>query len=148
MLLKPRFNKLCTWRESDQLSLLSVSLRLVSTNFHPQSKPIRFFKAFATMVKAITVHELGGPEVNLVINGTIPKILLRNTLQRFSVNGLWSYRVILSGFFCFRSMKENLVKVYMLSIHRIWFFKGFGCDIKAMISLGTINCLPYLLPHV
>lgn len=63
MLLKSRFNKLCTWRESDQLSLLSVSLRLVSTNFHPQSKPIRFFKAFATMVKAITVHELGGPEV-------------------------------------------------------------------------------------
>jgi len=63
MLLNPRFNKLCTWRESDQLSLLSVSLRLVSTNFHPQSKPIRFFKAFATMVKAITVHELGGPEV-------------------------------------------------------------------------------------
>lgn len=64
MILKPHFNKPCIRRESDQLSLiLSVSQRPVSTNFHPRSKSIKPFKAVATMVKAITVHELGGPEV-------------------------------------------------------------------------------------
>jgi len=62
MLLKPHFNKPCT--RSDQPSLLlSAARRPVSTNFHPQSNCIRPFKAFATMVKAITVHEVGGPEV-------------------------------------------------------------------------------------
>lgn len=64
MLLKPHFNNPCSRRESDRPSLiLSASRRPVSTNFHPWSKPIKPFKAFATMVKAITVHELGGPEV-------------------------------------------------------------------------------------
>lgn len=63
MLLKPRFTTQRAWRESDQLAVPSVVSRLVSTNFHPQSKPIRSFKAFASMVKAIRVHELGGAEV-------------------------------------------------------------------------------------